>query len=233
MNELGAALSAFDADDAIGAIVVTGSAKAFAAGADIAAMAKWSYMDVYRTNYITRNWETIRTVRKPVIAAVGGFALGRRLRARDDVRHRDRRGRRALRSTRDQARHHPRRGRHATPASRGGQGEGDGPDPDRPHDERRGGRARRPRVAHRAGGQAGGRSGGGRRNHRRVLAALGDDGQGSRQPRVRRNVVGRRACSSGACSIRCSPPRTRRSACRRSWTSRSRTSNTSRERDHA
>jgi enoyl-CoA hydratase len=76
MNELGAALSAFDADDTVGAIVVTGSARAFAAGADIGAMAKWSYMDVYRTNYIGRNWETIRTIRKPVIAAVGGFALG-------------------------------------------------------------------------------------------------------------------------------------------------------------
>ena len=57
-------------------IVVTGSAKAFAAGADIGAMATWSYMDVYRTDYITRNWETIRAIRKPVIAAVGGFALG-------------------------------------------------------------------------------------------------------------------------------------------------------------
>jgi len=76
MNELGAALTAFDADDNVGAMVVTGSAKAFAAGADIGAMASWTYMDVYRTNYITRNWETIRSIRKPVIAAVGGFALG-------------------------------------------------------------------------------------------------------------------------------------------------------------
>jgi enoyl-CoA hydratase len=76
MNELGAALQAFDADDAIGVIVITGSPKAFAAGADIGAMASWSYMDVYRTDYITRNWETLRTIRKPVIAAVGGFALG-------------------------------------------------------------------------------------------------------------------------------------------------------------
>jgi len=50
--------------------------KAFAAGADIGAMASWSYMDVYRTDYITRNWETLRGIRKPVIAAVGGFALG-------------------------------------------------------------------------------------------------------------------------------------------------------------
>jgi len=76
MNELGAALLGFDADDSVGAMVVTGNAKAFAAGADIGAMAKWTYMEVYRTNYISRNWETLRAVRKPVIAAVGGFALG-------------------------------------------------------------------------------------------------------------------------------------------------------------
>jgi enoyl-CoA hydratase len=76
MDELGAALQAFDADDTIGCIVITGSEKAFAAGADIGAMAGWNYMDVYKSNYITRNWETIRSVRKPVIAAVAGFALG-------------------------------------------------------------------------------------------------------------------------------------------------------------
>jgi len=76
MDELGRALHAFDADDEIGAIVLTGSDRAFAAGADIAAMAGWSYMDVYKTQYLTRNWEHIRSVRKPVIAAVAGFALG-------------------------------------------------------------------------------------------------------------------------------------------------------------
>ena len=76
MNELGAAMLAFDADQGIGCIVVTGSEKAFAAGADIGAMASWTYMDVYKSDYITRNWETIRRIRKPVIAAVAGFALG-------------------------------------------------------------------------------------------------------------------------------------------------------------
>ncbi|MFN4328004.1 MAG: enoyl-CoA hydratase [Limnobacter sp.] len=76
MTELGQALVAFDADENIGAMVVTGSDKAFAAGADIAAMAQFTYMDVYKGEYITRNWETIRSVRKPVIAAVRGFALG-------------------------------------------------------------------------------------------------------------------------------------------------------------
>jgi enoyl-CoA hydratase len=76
MDQLGAALSAFDADDGVGCIVITGSEKAFAAGADIGLMATKGYMDAYKGNFITRNWETIRRVRKPVIAAVGGFALG-------------------------------------------------------------------------------------------------------------------------------------------------------------
>ena len=76
MDQLGAALLAFDADPAIGCIVLTGSAKAFAAGADIAAMAGLNYMDAYNANFISANWETIRRVKKPVIAAVAGFALG-------------------------------------------------------------------------------------------------------------------------------------------------------------
>ncbi len=76
MDELGAALLAFDADDGVGCIVITGSDKAFAAGADIAVMANYEFMDVFKRNFITRNWETITRVRKPVIAAVAGFALG-------------------------------------------------------------------------------------------------------------------------------------------------------------
>jgi enoyl-CoA hydratase len=76
MDELGAALLAFDADDAIGCIIVTGSEKAFAAGADIGVMASYDFDKVYRDEYISRNWETIRRVRKPVIAAVAGYALG-------------------------------------------------------------------------------------------------------------------------------------------------------------
>jgi enoyl-CoA hydratase len=76
MTELGAALDNYEADDNIGCIVITGSEKAFAAGADIGAMADYSYMDAYRGDYITRNWERVKTCRKPVIAAVAGFALG-------------------------------------------------------------------------------------------------------------------------------------------------------------
>ncbi|MCA3224438.1 MAG: enoyl-CoA hydratase [Burkholderiales bacterium] len=76
MDELGRALLAFDADEGIGAIVITGSEKAFAAGADIAAMKDWTYMDVFKGEFITRNWDTIKRVRKPIIAAVSGYALG-------------------------------------------------------------------------------------------------------------------------------------------------------------
>ena len=76
MDELGDALLAADADAAVGAIVITGNEKAFAAGADIDAMADWGHAEVAERAFITRNWETIRQVRKPVLAAVAGFALG-------------------------------------------------------------------------------------------------------------------------------------------------------------
>jgi enoyl-CoA hydratase len=74
--EMGAALDAFETDDAIGAVVVTGSDKAFAAGADIKEMQPQGYMDVYFGDFITKGWERAATFRKPIIAAVAGFALG-------------------------------------------------------------------------------------------------------------------------------------------------------------
>lgn len=76
MDALGEALLSLDADAGIGAILLAGGSRAFAAGADIAAMVDWRYMDVMQGEFITRNWETIRRVRKPVIAAVAGFAMG-------------------------------------------------------------------------------------------------------------------------------------------------------------
>ena len=76
MQELGQALYGYDADDGIGAIIITGNEKAFAAGADIVAMKDWDYIEVFRSDYITRDWEHIRKIRKPVIAAVAGYALG-------------------------------------------------------------------------------------------------------------------------------------------------------------
>lgn len=76
MNELGHALLAFDQQDDIGCILITGSEKAFAAGADIAAMVNYTYMDAYQGNFVSRNWEHILKVRKPVIGAVAGYCLG-------------------------------------------------------------------------------------------------------------------------------------------------------------
>jgi enoyl-CoA hydratase len=76
VDEIGVALGLFEADDKVGCIVVTGSEKAFAAGADITAMKDFSFMDAYLGDYITRNWESVARCRKPVIAAVAGFALG-------------------------------------------------------------------------------------------------------------------------------------------------------------
>lgn len=76
MDALGTALLGFDARDDIGVIVITGNDKAFAAGADIAQMQGAGLMDMLNSQFITRNWETIRQVRKPVIAAVAGLALG-------------------------------------------------------------------------------------------------------------------------------------------------------------
>ena len=76
MDELTDALKKFDADDAIGCMVITGSEKAFAAGADIKEMATKTYMEVFEEQFITRNWEEATRVRKPLIAAVAGYALG-------------------------------------------------------------------------------------------------------------------------------------------------------------
>ena len=76
MQQLGAALQAFDADEAVGAIVIAGSDKAFAAGADIGVMKDYGYRDAFMADYITRDWEHIRRIRKPVVAAVAGYALG-------------------------------------------------------------------------------------------------------------------------------------------------------------
>ena len=76
MDEIGQALEGFERDDTIGAMILTGSEKAFAAGADIKGMKDRSYMDVYLGNFIGRNWEQVTQCRKPVIAAVAGYALG-------------------------------------------------------------------------------------------------------------------------------------------------------------
>jgi enoyl-CoA hydratase len=76
LDELAAALKAFDADEAVGCIVLAGSERAFAAGGDIGDMAKLEFADVYGSDAISRRWDAVRAVRKPVIAAVSGYALG-------------------------------------------------------------------------------------------------------------------------------------------------------------
>lgn len=76
MDGISKAIEGFEADDSIACMVLTGNEKAFAAGADIAYMKDFSYAQNYKSNFITRNWESIGSARKPVIAAVSGFALG-------------------------------------------------------------------------------------------------------------------------------------------------------------
>ena len=76
MRELSDAVDLFDANENVGCLVITGSEKAFAAGADIKDMKGKSYMDVYKSDFITTDWEAVSKCRKPVIAAVSGYALG-------------------------------------------------------------------------------------------------------------------------------------------------------------
>lgn len=76
VSELGTALDEFEADDDIGCIVLTGSDKAFAAGADIKEMVDKTYIGAYMEDFITAGWERVTTCRKPIIAAVAGYALG-------------------------------------------------------------------------------------------------------------------------------------------------------------
>jgi enoyl-CoA hydratase len=76
VREVGAALDVFEADDAIGAVVITGSEKAFAAGADIKEMQSRTFADVFLADFVTEGWERVTTCRKPIVAAVAGFALG-------------------------------------------------------------------------------------------------------------------------------------------------------------
>ncbi|HYK79935.1 MAG TPA: enoyl-CoA hydratase [Micropepsaceae bacterium] len=76
MDELSAVLDGFETEDSIRCIIITGSEKAFAAGADITEMAGKNFAEVYKQDFITRNWERVANTRKPVIAAVAGYALG-------------------------------------------------------------------------------------------------------------------------------------------------------------
>ena len=152
--DLGAAFDDLEGDEAIAAIILTGSERAFAAGADIKEMADKTYIEAYREDFITSGWERVAQCRKPVIAAVAGFALGGGCEIAMMCDIVDRRRQRALRPARDQPRHDAGRRRDAAPAALCRQGQGDGSVPDRADDGCRRGRARRPRQPHRAGRQA-------------------------------------------------------------------------------
>ena len=129
IDELSTALDAFEADDGIGCIVITGSEKAFAAGADIKEMQSKTYMQAYKEDFIAR-WDRVGALPQAGHRRGRGLRAGRRLRARHDVRLHHRRRHRQVRPARDQARRHAGRRRHAAadPPGRQGQGHGDVPD---------------------------------------------------------------------------------------------------------
>ena len=184
MDELGAALKAFDADPAIGCMILTGSEKAFAAGADIGAMATYTFADVYKGDYITRNWEQIRQIRKPVIAAVSGFALGGGCElammcdfiiAADNARFGQPEIKLGIIPGAGGTQRLPRAVGKAKAMDLALTGR---------MMDAAGGRARRPGEPHRAAGQAHGRGAGRGADDQRLLAAGRDGGQGIGQPRV-------------------------------------------------
>jgi len=184
MDELGHALQGFDVDPGIGCVVITGSEKAFAAGADIGAMADYSYMDAYLGNYITRNWEALKNVRKPVIAAVAASPSAAAANWRWPATSSSRPTPRSSASPRSSSASFPAPAAPA-PAACGRQGQGDGHGAHGPHDGRHRGRACRPGQP-RGGRCRVARRGAGRRGHDLQLRhAQRDDGQAVRQPGLR------------------------------------------------
>ena len=168
-EELTAAIDAFEADEKIACVILTGSEKAFAAGADIKEMPAKSYMDAFKGDF-AGELGSRRAHAQAGDRGGRGLRARRRLRARDEVRHHHRGRQREVRPARDQARRHSGHRRHAAADARGRQGEGDGPEPDRPHDGRGGSRALRPRRARGAGREPDGRGDEGRRDDRRHVA---------------------------------------------------------------
>ena len=212
IEDLNAALDAFETDPAIGAIVLTGSEKAFAAGADIKEMQDKTFAEAFLGDFISPVGER-RQSPQAGHRGGGGLCARRGMRDRDDVRFHPRRRHRQVRPARDQARRDAGRGRHAAPDPFRRQIEGDGDDPDRPHDGRGRSRALGARLAHRARRLADrGGAQGRRRNRRHVRARRSTPPRRASTAPTRRRSP--KACaSSAASSIRCSRPRTRRKAC--------------------
>jgi len=210
MRELGAALADFERDDGIGAIVLTGNDKAFAAGADIAEMQGKTYLDAYKEDFITADWEDAARCRKPLIAAVAGYALGGGCELAmmcDFIIAPTPRSSASRKSTSASS---------PAPAARNGyargrQGEGDGDVPDRAHGGRRGGRARRVSRARGAPPSCVTRVED-RRRHRRQIPARGVDVQRIHRPRVRVAAGRGLAVPNAARSTPCSPPLTKKKA---------------------
>ncbi len=182
--ELASAIDEFERDDAIGAIVLTGNDKAFAAGADVKEMAGKTYPETYLDDFITDGWERVAQCRKPVVAAVAGFALGGgcEIAMMCDIV-----------VAADTARFgQPEITLGTIPGAGGTQrlarfvGKAKAMDLclTGPDDGRRRGRARRPRQPHRAGRGLADRGGQDRRADQRDVAADRDDGQGIGQPRL-------------------------------------------------
>ena len=199
----------------IGAIVLTGSDKAFAAGADIKEMKDRGFVDVYLSDFITKGWERLAHCRKPIIAAVAGYALGGgcEMAMMCDI---------IIAADNGQVRP---AGDHSSAIMPGAGGTQrltrfvgkakamemclTGRMMDAAEAERAG-----PGRPRRAGGRADGRGDEDRREDRRHVAAGRDDGQGSRQPRLRDDARPKACASSAGCSTRLSPPPTRRKAWR-------------------
>ena len=192
IDEMGKELQTFDSDPRIGAIVVTGGQNVFAAGADIGAMSAWVFMDVYGGDYITRNWEVIKRIRKPIVAAVGGYALGGECEltimcdiviAAESARF----GQPEIKLG-----DHSGRGWNTTSAAGGRKSESHGYGLDHAHDECGRSRAVRARIAHRAGRQVDRRLHSHRNPDRGVLPARRYGSERGGQPGIR--VVACRRC---------------------------------------
>ena len=180
IRELSQAVDAFETNGDIGCMLITGSEKAFAAGADIKEMVDKTFNEAFLGNFIGQL--ALRRASAQAGDRRGrGFCARRRLRARHAMRHHHRRRQRQVRSARDQARGHSRHRRHAALHPRRRQGEGDGHHAHRPDDGCGGSRALRPRGAHRAGGKPDGGSHQSRGDDRVDVASLGAGGKRSGQ----------------------------------------------------